>query len=92
MLAIVHSTEARSKTMTAAVRIDPDAVLDDGALLMEFGISAATLARARREGKLRYTRKGRRILYLGVWILNWLQMDPWPEGLGEVNDVAAGQS
>jgi hypothetical protein len=55
------------------VRIDPEAVFDDGALYQAFGLTAAALAAARRAGALRYTRQGKRTLYLGRWVLNWLE-------------------
>jgi hypothetical protein len=53
-------------------RIDPAAVYDDAALYSALEISYQALARARREGRLRFTRKGRRILYLGEWVIEWL--------------------
>lgn len=58
--------------MTVSVVIEPNAICDDAALYCALGISATTLAKARRNGSLRYTRKGNRILYLGQWILDWL--------------------
>jgi hypothetical protein len=61
--------------MTGVVQINPNGVYDDGALYCELGLSAATLARARRGGKLRYTQQGRRTLYFGEWILSWLRAD-----------------
>jgi hypothetical protein len=59
--------------MIAGIVLDPAAVFDDGALYCVLGISAATLARARRDGRLRYCRQGRRILYLGEWLTDWLR-------------------
>ena len=35
-------------------------------------LTPASLAKARQGGTLRYSRKGKRILYLGQWILNWI--------------------
>ena len=55
--------------------IDPKAVYDDSALSIALGIGAESLGRARKAGDLRHTRKGRRILYLGQWILDWLEGD-----------------
>ncbi len=49
-----------------------NAVYDDGALRLALGLTSATLCRERREGRLRYARKGNRILYLGQWVLDWL--------------------
>ncbi len=60
---------------TAHIRIDPDGIYDDLALYQALSISTATLARARRDGSLRYTRKGNRTLYLGRWVMDWLTSD-----------------
>jgi hypothetical protein len=65
--------------MVSAVQISPSAVYDDGALRRELGISPTALARARRDGRLRYTQQGRRILYLGSWVLRWLEGSTAPE-------------
>jgi hypothetical protein len=61
--------------MVKSFPINPDAIYDDGALHFELGLTAAAVARARRSGRLRHTRQGRRILYLGRWILDWLNAD-----------------
>jgi hypothetical protein len=58
--------------MIEPVLIEPTAVFDDGSLYQVFGLSATTLAAARRAGKLRYVRQGHRVLYLGAWVLDWL--------------------
>ena len=60
---------------TTAARIDPNTVYDDHAIYGALAVSAKTLARARRDGRLRYTRQGRRVLYLGQWLLDWLNGD-----------------
>jgi hypothetical protein len=59
-------------TADTTIRILADAIYDDR-FLYGLDLSAQTLARARRDGTLRYTRKGKRILYLGEWILAWLK-------------------
>jgi hypothetical protein len=69
--------------MTSAVPIDPQAVYDDGALHFLLGLSSAALARARRAGELRFTRKGKRTLYLGQWVLDWINADARPEDCDE---------
>ncbi len=61
--------------MQQQVSIAPDGVYDDGALHLALGLTPATLAQARRSGALRFTRKGKRTLYLGQWILDWLKAD-----------------
>ncbi len=55
--------------------INPRAIYDDSALSVALGVSAGSLSRARQAGDLRHTRKGRRNLYLGQWILDWLDRD-----------------
>jgi hypothetical protein len=61
--------------MILPATIEPNDIYDDGALVMALGIPSATLTRARRHGHLRYSRKGRRTLYLGKWIIAWLESD-----------------
>ena len=72
--------------MVSPIKIDPDSIYDDGSLVLMLDVSTATLARARRDGRLRYTRQGRRVLYLGQWILDWLAARmPLPEGGGDAS-------
>ena len=73
--------------MLSPVSIDLDAVYDDGTVALTLNIHSATLARARREGRLRYTRQGRRVLYLGRWLLDWLAADAPPVAGKVVADV-----
>jgi hypothetical protein len=61
--------------LSTAGRIESDAIYDDTLLYRELRITSAVLARARKSGELRYTRRGNRTLYLGQWIRNWLQLD-----------------
>ena len=74
--------------MIEPVTIAPEALYDDSALGQVLGLSAASLAAARRSGSLRHTRKGMRTLYKGKWVLAWLETespDPTitkPEGGG----------
>jgi hypothetical protein len=60
---------------TATIRIDPDGIYDDALLRGALDVSDVTLARARSDGRLRYSRQGKRILYLGCWVLDWLKAD-----------------
>jgi hypothetical protein len=53
--------------------IDPNGIYDDGAIVSALAIPSATLVKARRKGHLQFTRKGRRILYMGKWVLAWLE-------------------
>jgi hypothetical protein len=70
-----------SLAMLQPLHIDPDALYEDSTVVLTLDIPSATLARARREGRLRYSRRGRRTYYLGRWLLDWLTGDraPAPE-------------
>jgi hypothetical protein len=59
--------------MIDPVWIEPGAIYDDGSLRQALGLTDAALAAARRAGLLRYTRQGKRTLYLGRWVLGWLE-------------------
>lgn len=56
-------------------RIDADGVYSDGDVRLLLGVTSATLERARRQGRLRYSRQGHSILYRGMWLLDWLERD-----------------
>jgi hypothetical protein len=56
-----------------AIRIDPDAFYNDGQLRLVLGVTTRTLTQARRAGHLCFTRKGRRLLYRGEWVIDWLK-------------------
>jgi hypothetical protein len=71
--------------MIAGITINPDTVYDDGALYVEFGLSAAALARARRSGRLCFTRQGNRVLYLGEWVLQWLRSSGESQGVSHAD-------
>jgi hypothetical protein len=64
--------------MIEPVMIEPEALYDDAALRQALGLTPAALAAARRIGVLRYTRKGKRTLYKGAWILAWLEAEATP--------------
>jgi len=59
--------------MLEPIRIEPDALYDDGSLYQAIGVSPATLAAARSAGVLRHARTGRRTFYKGEWVLTWLE-------------------
>ena len=64
--------------------IDPEHIYDDGALVMLLGVTEAALGKGRAAGQLKFTRKGKRVFYLGSWVLDWLKIPNEP--------VAEGQS
>jgi hypothetical protein len=61
--------------MATVINIDPAGIYDDISLSNLLGISTQVIDRARRSGALRSTQKGRRVLFLGAWVLDWLQTD-----------------
>ena len=68
------------------VEIDPERIYDDDALFAALELRQTTLARARRSGKLRYTRQGQRTLHLGSWVLDWLKDNSTPVRPKKVRD------
>ena len=58
--------------MPGTIPIDTQTIFTNGGLRPLLGSPSATLARARREGRLRFTRRGRRIFYSGQWVVDWL--------------------
>jgi hypothetical protein len=61
--------------MHEPVSIEPSHLYDDGTLQLTVGLSPAALTKARRSGRLRFARQGKRILYLGRWIIDWLEAE-----------------
>jgi hypothetical protein len=57
------------------IHIEPTDVFDNERLLELLGVSEAALIRARRDGRLKHTRQGNKILYLGKWVIDWLNND-----------------
>jgi hypothetical protein len=72
-----HGT-ARGRAMMRGMAIDPGSVYNDGDLILGLGLTHATLARARRTGALRFARPGQRPLYLGRWVIAWLEASAQP--------------
>jgi hypothetical protein len=65
--------------MPSTLTIHPDTVYTEGAIAVALDLPQATLARARREGRLRYSRQGPRVLIRGAWLLTWLESTSRPE-------------
>jgi hypothetical protein len=65
--------------------IHPTGIYATDDLCAMLDVSPATLSEARRSGALRSTRKGRRIIYLGEWVLAWLAADADAERKQHVN-------
>ncbi|HBI41751.1 MAG TPA: hypothetical protein DDY78_02715 [Planctomycetales bacterium] len=62
--------------MPEAIAINPLAVYTAKQLSAMLDVGEGSLAEARRRGALRSTRKGRRVLFLGEWVLDWLRAEP----------------
>ena len=59
--------------MKEPIKIDPDALYDDTTVGMTMRVGPQTLAKARRNGSLRFKRAGLRTLYFGRWLIDWLE-------------------
>ncbi len=55
--------------------IEPSAVYSEADVRLGLGLTSATMTRARREKRLRFSRQGNSFLYLGQWLLDWLEED-----------------
>jgi hypothetical protein len=78
MVARVVPISTETREMIEPVMIEPEALYDDGALRQALGLTPAALAAARRAGRLRFCRQGKRTLYRGSWILSWLESEASP--------------
>jgi hypothetical protein len=56
-------------------QIHPHAIYTDPDICALLDVSPQTLIDARRSGALHFTRKGRRTIVLGEWLLAWLRTD-----------------
>jgi hypothetical protein len=61
--------------MANTLSIEPNTIYDEGTVSLALDIPLSSLDRARREGRLRFVRKGRRIFFLGQWLLEWFSTD-----------------
>ena len=64
-----------TRDLLTPAHIDPDGIYQDGQARLLLGLTGSALASARREGRLRFTRQGKRVLYRGAWLLAWLESD-----------------
>jgi hypothetical protein len=75
--------------MIVPARLDPEAVHDDSSLYQVFGLTPTALASARRAGTLRFARSGKRILYLGSWVRDWLERTAAQPVTSQTEEVAS---
>jgi hypothetical protein len=59
--------------LDTTIAIQPTGIYSTDDVCAMLDASPDTLAAARRSGELRGVRKGRRIIYLGEWVLAWLR-------------------
>ena len=66
-------TNAVDRTRIRPAVLEPDGWYDSDELHVILEIPPATLKRARRNGSLRFSRRGNRTLYRGAWVVDWLE-------------------
>jgi hypothetical protein len=59
--------------MPDTITIQPTGIYGADDLCALLDVGRQTLADARRSGALRSVRKGRRVIFLGEWVLGWLR-------------------
>ena len=62
----------RSTSLPMPVKIDPDGIYSDADLRILLGVTSSTLSKARREGSLSSSRKGKQTFYQGSAVIDWL--------------------
>lgn len=61
--------------MVDGAEIRESAFYDDLSVERRLGVPERDQKRARDSGELRFTKKGKQILYRGSWLLEWLSAD-----------------
>jgi len=61
--------------MATTLSIDPTTIYDEGAVSLALDIPLSTIDRARRTGRLRFARTGRRVFFLGQWLIQWFESE-----------------
>jgi hypothetical protein len=71
-------------------RINADAVYTDVTASMALGISLSALDKGRRDGSLRFSRRAGKVLFLGSWLLQWIEAGEVRADRPEIASVAVG--
>ncbi len=71
--------------MAPAPHIDPNAVCEQGAISLALDVPLASLLKARRDGELRFVRRGRRVFITDRNLPAWLEPS---DGIAERGAVA----
>jgi hypothetical protein len=69
----VNSRQAEVLMPDTGFTIHPTGIYTSDDLCAMLDVSLTALTEARRSGALRWARKGRRVIFLGEWIITWLQ-------------------
>ena len=59
--------------MANSLLLEPNRIYDVGAIVLALDVPSSSIDRARRAGSLRSARVGRRVLFRGQWLLDWLE-------------------
>jgi hypothetical protein len=81
------SDPSRKPIMTEPCLLSPDAIYDDLLLRQVLGLHLDQIARARRSGELRHSKRGGRYFYRGDWVIGWLTGDGDESTAGETQQV-----
>lgn len=57
---------------TRPITIEPNGWYTDSQARLLLDVPSATLIRARQLGRLRSSKAGRHVMYLGQWLIDWL--------------------
>ncbi len=61
--------------MSGELHILTDAFYAEDLIRRSLGLNASMLAKARKAGELKYAKRGKRVLYRGDWLRDWLEAD-----------------
>jgi hypothetical protein len=70
---MTHREDLYANGRYRPIIIYPEGIYDDTTLCDWLGVSLQVLGRARKSGELRFSRKGSRNLYMGSWVLRWIE-------------------
>jgi hypothetical protein len=73
-------------TDITTIEIKPLGVYSTDELSAMLDVGWDKLGKARHSGALRSTKKGRRVLYLGEWVLDWLRAEDLAEEVSGGSD------
>lgn len=63
---------------TNPISLDPSTFYDEVSASRALRVPASTLAKARKDRAIRYSRRGQRVLYRGDWLAEWVSAGEVP--------------